>query len=200
MDLEIQAPRPVKMWKVILEFFYLPSMIFALVPTLVLQSLGIATKNARHVVPENELGKLFWSSRFTLLVHLLVIALAVVLRSWLPVLLFTLPRMYGAGLQWALILTQHSGLAQDVLDHRLNSRSIRLNPFLSWLSMHMEYHTEHHIYPNIPFYSLAKFRAAINSQVPPAYQGLWRTYREEWPVLLRQQRDTDFFIKAKLPA
>ncbi len=199
MDLEIQAPRPVKMWKVILEFFYLPTMIFALVPTLVLHSLGIATKNTRHVVPEDELGKVFWSSRFTLTVHLTVIALAVVLRSWLPVLLFTLPRMYGAGLQWALILTQHSGLAQDVVDHRLNCRTIRLNPVLSWLYMHMEYHTEHHLYPNIPFYSLAKFRSAIDSQMPPAYRGLWKTYREEWPALLRQRRDADYFIKVRLP-
>jgi fatty acid desaturase len=199
MDLEIQAPRPVKMWKVLIEFFYLYSTIFSLVPTLVLQSLGIPSKDARHVVPENEMRKVFWSSRFVLVVHLAVIALAIVLKSWLPILLFTLPRLYGGSLIWALILAQHSGLAEDVLDHRLTTRTIHLNPILSWLYMHMEYHTEHHIYPNIPFHSLAKFRKAVDAQMPPAYPSLWKTYREEWPVLWRQRKEKDFFIKVKLP-
>ena len=191
MDLEIQAPRPVKLWKVLLDFFYLYSVIFSLVPTLVLHSLGISTKASRHVVPPAEFRKVFWSSRFTLFVHLAVIALAIVTHSWLPILLFTLPRLYGGSLIWALILAQHSGLEENVLDHRRNCRTIRLNPFLSWLYMHMEYHTEHHIYPNIPFHSLAKFRKAIEPQMPPVWRGLWQTYREEWPLLLKQRFNGD---------
>jgi len=199
MDLEIQARRPVKMWRIMLDFFYLNSLIFNLIPTLVMQSLGIPTRDSRHVVPENEFRKIFWSSRFTLLVHLAVIALAIVIHSWLPILLFSLPRLYGGALIWALILAQHSGLAEDVLDHRLICRTIHLNPILSWLYMHMEYHTEHHIFPNIPFHSLAKFRKAVDSQMAPAYRGLWQTYKEEWPVLFRQRHDADYFIKVNVP-
>ena len=199
MDLEILAKRPVKMWKFVLDIFYLNSFIFSLVPTLVMQSLGIPSKAARHVVPPNELGTIFWSSRFTVLVHLAVIALAIVLHSWLPILLFTLPRLYGGGLIWLLIFAQHAGLAEDVLDHRLSTRTMHLNPILSWLYMHMEYHAEHHIYPNLPFHALAKFRKAIDSQMPPANHGLWQTYREVWPVLMRQRKDADYFIKVKVP-
>ena len=57
MDLEIQAPRPVKLWKVLLDFFYLYSVIFSLVPTLVLHSLGISTRASRHVVPPPSSGR-----------------------------------------------------------------------------------------------------------------------------------------------
>jgi fatty acid desaturase len=199
VDLEILAKRPVKMWKFFLDCFYLNSVIFSLIPTLVMQSLGIPSKTARHVVPENEYPKIFWSSRFTVFVHLAVIALAIVLHSWLPILLFTLPRLYGGTLIWLLIFAQHAGLAEDVLDHRLSTRTIHLNPILSWLYMHMEYHAEHHLYPNIPFHALAKFRRAIDPQMPPAQQSLWQTYRQVWPVLMKQRRDADYFIKVKLP-
>ena len=198
-DLEILAPRPAKMWKLFLDFFYLNSVIFFLIPMLVLHSLGIPTETARKVAPEAEFRKLFWSSRFTVVVHLAVIALAIVLHSWLPVLLFSLPRLYGGWLIWALILAQHAGLAENVLDHRINTRSIRLNPVLSFLYMHMEHHTEHHIYPNIPFHALARFRREIDSQMPPACTSLWDAYREIVPALWKQRHDTRYFIKRKVP-
>jgi fatty acid desaturase len=197
-DLEIQAPRPVRLWKVLIEFFYLDST-SSLVPILFLHSLGIPSGEARRVVPEAEYRRMFWTSRACLLLHLGVIALAIVLGSWLPILLFTLPRLYGGILMWILILSQHSGLAEDVLDYRLNTRTIRLNPVLSFFYLHMEYHAEHHIYPNIPFHSLARFRSLIDDQMPPAYEGLWKTYKELVPVLWRQRRDESCFIRTPVP-
>jgi fatty acid desaturase len=197
-DLEIQAPRPVRLWKVLIEFLYLDSTI-SLLPILFLHSAGIPSREAKRVVPKGEYGKMFWSSRACLALHLAVIAAAIVLRSWLPILLFSLPRLYGGFLMWLLILAQHSGLAEDVLDYRLNTRTIHLNPVLSFLYLHMEYHTEHHIYPNIPFHSLSKFRRIIDDQMPPAYNGLWETYKEEIPVLWKQRREANYFIKRQLP-
>jgi len=198
-DLEILSPRPAKMWKLLLDFFYLNSLVFSLIPTLVLHSLGIPTESARRVAPQSEFRKLFWSSRFTPGVHLAVIALAIVLRSWLPVLLFSLPRLYGGWLIWALILAQHAGLAENVLDHRINTRSIRLNPILSFLYMHMENHIEHHIYPNIPFHALARFRRVIDAQMPPTCTSLWDAYREIVPALMKQKHDPRHFIRRKVP-
>jgi fatty acid desaturase len=197
-DLEIQAPRPVKLWKILLDFFYLRSLLFQM-RTLGLHAIGIPTREARHTVPESEYTKIFWSSRFTVAVHLGVIGLAIGLGSWLPILLFTLPRLYGGWLIWTLILAQHSGLAEDVLDHRLSTRSIRLNPFLSFLYMHMENHIEHHLYPNIPFHSLRRFRTAIDSQMPPACTSLWAACREMVPTLWRQRHDAGYFIHRELP-
>ena len=198
VDLEIQAPRPVRLWKVLIEFLYLDSVL-SLIPILVMHSLGVVSSEARKVVPKAEYTKMFWSSRACLAVHLAAIVLAIVLYSWLPVLLFTLPRLYGGFLMWTLILCQHSGLAEDALDYRLTTRTIRLNPVLSYFYLHMEYHTEHHIYPNIPFHSLRKFRGLIDDQMPRAYNGLWETYKEEIPVLWRQRKDADYFIKRELP-
>jgi fatty acid desaturase len=199
-DLEILAPRPAKTWKLVLDLFYLNSLFFSLIPTLVLHSLGIPTETARRVAPPAEFRRLFWSSRFTVGVHLAVIVLAIILKSWLPVLLFSLPRLYGGWLIWILILAQHAGLAENVLDHRINTRSIRLNPVLSFLYMHMENHTEHHIYPNIPFHALRRFRGLIDDQMPPACPSLWAAYREILPALIKQRHDSRYFIKRKVPA
>ena len=172
MDLEIQAPRPVKMWKVLLDFFYLYSVIFSLVPTLVLHSLGIPTKASRHVVPPNEFRKVFWSSRFTLFVHLAVIALAIVMHSWLPILLFTLPRLYGGSLIWALILAQHSGLAEDVLDHRLNCRTIHLNP-VPLVALHA--HGVPHRAPHLPEHPVSLAGEVPQGHRSPDATGVART-------------------------
>ena len=100
---------------------------------------------------------------------------------------------------WALILAQHSGLVEDVLDHRLNTRTMRLNPVLSFLYLHMEYHTEHHMFPNIPFHALGKFRSRVEDQMPRAYNGLLETCKEEIPVLWKQRHNADYFIHREMP-
>jgi fatty acid desaturase len=41
-----------------------------------------------------------------------------------------LPSLYGGWLVHVLALTQHAGLAENVLDHRLNSRTIYMNSAL----------------------------------------------------------------------
>ena len=50
------------------------------------------------MVPPAEFRKVFWSSRFTLFVHLAVIALAIVIHSWLPILLGTATTVVFVGL------------------------------------------------------------------------------------------------------
>ena len=46
--------------------------------------------------------------------------------------------------------------AQDVLDHRLNTRSCYINPVSGFIYWNMQYHIEHHIFPMVPYYNLYK--------------------------------------------
>jgi fatty acid desaturase len=151
------------------------------------------------VVPESDFSRMFWAARACLALHLAVIALAVVLRSWLPVLLFTFPRFYGGVLFFLYAFTQHAGLAENVTDHRLNTRTVYLNPLFSFLYMHMEYHIEHHIFPNVPFHALPRLHKAVLDQMPRPYRGLWDAYRSMIPVLLRQRHDADYYLRRELP-
>lgn len=198
IDLEISSPRPVRLWKLLVDFINLKTGPF-LVAALILHSLGIPLKKAKRVVPESEFQKMFWAARASLAVHVAVIVLAVVTRSWLPILLFTLPRFYGGALVYLFILTQHAGLAENVLDHRLNCRTLYLNPVFSFLYMHMEYHIEHHLIPNVPFHALPRLHKMIRSQLPRTYRGLWDAYKVMVPALLTQRHDTNYYLRRELP-
>jgi fatty acid desaturase len=198
VDLEIHVPRPAKLRKIIPDFLYINAGIF-LIPQLVLHSLGIPTKAARRVVPESDFLAMFWAARAVLALHLAAIVLAIVLRSWLPILLFTLPRFYGAALLLIFAETQHAGLAQNSNDHRLVARTVIINPVFSFLYMHMQYHVEHHIFPLVPFHALGKLHEVVKDQMPVPYRGLWGAWKEMIPTILRQRHDADYFVRRKLP-
>jgi len=65
--------------------------------------------------------------------------------------------------------------------------------------MSMQYHLEHHLYPNVPYYNLPALHELIKDQCPPAYNGLWPVLTELLPVLWRQRKESDYFIKRVLP-
>ncbi len=194
VDLEIHAPRPVKIWKLVLDLLYLFSGWFFF-RLLVRHSLGIPAQAAKRVVPPSDYSKMFWAARSVLFLHLAVIALAIVLHSWLPVLLFTLPRFYGAALLFIFALTQHAGLAENVNDHRLLARTVIINPFFSFLYMRMEDHVEHHIFPRVPFFNLDKLHKAVRDQMPAPYRGLWSAWKEIIPTLMRQRFDVNYYVR-----
>ena len=86
--------------------------------------------------------------------------------SWLPVLFGVLPRFYGAPFIWVFIWLQHVGLAENVWDHRLSTRSLRVNFFFTFLFMNMESHIEHHLYPMVPFHALPRLRRGSLRSTP----------------------------------
>jgi fatty acid desaturase len=97
-------------------------------------------------------------------------------------------------------LTQHAGLREDMKDHRFTTRTVYLNPILSFLYWHMEYHVEHHMFPQVPSYNLKKLHELIKSQMPPARKGLWGAYNEIIPALIKQAKDPDYKIPLAMPS
>jgi fatty acid desaturase len=115
------------------------------------------------------------------------------------VLFIVLPNFYGKTLVMLMGLTQHAGLQEDVKDHRLTTRTVHLNPIFSFLYWHMEYHVEHHMFPQVPSYNLKKLHALIKDQMPPARKGLWGAYKEIIPALLKQAKDPNYKISLVIP-
>jgi fatty acid desaturase len=130
-----------------------------------------------------------------------VIALAVATGSWLPVLLVgPLPTMYGGWFSHMVGLTQHAGLAENVLDHRLNSRTVMMNPVFRFLYWNMNYHVEHHMFPMVPYHRLPELHEKMKADLPEPYPSTWAAYREIVPTLFRQRREPGYFIRRELPA
>ncbi|MEZ5862769.1 MAG: fatty acid desaturase [Geminicoccaceae bacterium] len=141
---------------------------------------GRLTPDQASFIPESEWPKVFLRARIYLAAYALVIIAAIAFRSWLPLLYVGLPNVLGGWLIMYLALTQHVGLAEDVLDHRLNTRTIHMNPLLRFLYLNMNYHVEHHMLPMVPYHSLpAPARGAAGrpaEALPQHVRGLSRDH------------------------
>ena len=76
-----------------------------------------------------------------------------------------------------------------MLDHRYNSRTVYLNPFLRFLYSNMNYHVEHHIFPTVPYYALPALHAEIKEYLAPADRSSISAYRRIFSTLRRQWSD-----------
>src|ERR1700733_2460699 len=120
-------------------------------------------------------------------------------RSFLPLMYIGFPLFYGSWLGSIFSITQHAGLAEDVLDHRLNSRTVYMNFVFRFLYSEMNYHVEHHMFPLVPYHALGKLHQELKSDMPKPYDGLWEAYQEIIPTLLRQMKDPTYFVQRELP-
>jgi fatty acid desaturase len=129
---------------------------------------GRLTADEADYVPESERHKVYRTARIDLAIYAIAIGLAIVLRTWLPVVLIGGPRLYGAFLFNLYGMTQHAGMGENVLDHRLNTRTVKMcvvNRFLYW---NMNYHVEHHMFPMVPYYRLPDLQGDRPGGAAPA--------------------------------
>jgi fatty acid desaturase/nitrite reductase/ring-hydroxylating ferredoxin subunit len=194
IDPEITVRRPPTFWRHFLDFFSLAEMTYYY-PILIQHTFGIPSKAAREFVPEEEYNKMFWWARAAFALNMVPVAWAIAYQTWLPLLYFIGPKFYANFVQRAFILAQHAGMDENVWDHRANSRTIKVNPFLGFLYMNMQYHIEHHMHPLMPFHALPKYHERVKDQLPAPYKGLWAVYKEMIPALFRQARDTSYYIR-----
>jgi len=198
-DPEIAALRPVSLAGILLKVVNIPYL-FQFYRGVLRHAAGRMTPAERTYIPESEFGKVFLRARINLLIYLAVVVLAIAMRSILPLIFIGLPNLYGAWLQLVYGLQQHAGLAEDVLDHRLNTRTVYLNPVNRYLYWNMGYHIEHHMFPMVPYHNLGQLHELMKADSPPPYNGLIDAYREVIPALIRQAKDPDYYVRRALPA
>lgn len=191
---DLVTESPTNLFKILLGFVSLPSY-FKSFMQLICHSLGFVSKRVKAFVPESEYKKMFWWSRASLLPHLIALALSLYYRSWLPLVFYSFPKLYGNTLMWSFILLQHVGLDKSTWDHRSVCRSFKVNRFMSFMLMNMECHTEHHMYPLVPYHALPKLQEMIKDQLPEPYVGLLPAFIEMMGALIKQRKNPDYYIE-----
>ena len=169
-------------------------------------ALGELSPDEKDYIPESERPSAVFWARVHMCVYALVAAVSFGMlaggmgwMSAIPILLTGGARIYGC---WHFVMTgllQHGGLAEDVIDHRLNSRTLYLNPVSRWLYWNMNYHIEHHMFPMVPYHALPALHEAIKDDLPPPNTSLWDAYREMMTAVMRQRREPGYYLRKELP-
>ena len=197
-DPEIAVMRPPQLARLLLNFFGLPDVYQAL-RSMLRYATGKLDADIQDYVPATEHNKICAVARIWLLMYLSTGIAAWQLQSILPFMLIGLPRMYGA---WHHVMTgllQHGGLAENVVDHRLNTRTVYMNPISRFIYWNMNYHVEHHMFPMVPYHALPKLHQLIKHDLPAPNPSIYSAMREMWPALWQQLRYQDYFLKRELP-
>jgi fatty acid desaturase len=200
-DHEIQITKPTDLFFVLM--MHLPggnifTFLFSHIET-IKHALGLNSIVMKDCVPKEERPKLRFFARIHMIIWILIISFSIYFQTWLPILYLLLPFLYGTTLINIIHFIQHAGLENNAKDHRLTTRTVKLNTFLSFLSWNMEYHLEHHMFPMVPSYNLQRLHEAVKDQMPKPKNSLWDAYKEIIPAILKQAKDPNYIIKIKLP-
>ena len=167
---------------------------------------GRLSDDEKDYIPESQWDRVvFWGRVHmaiylaTLLVALAMLASGLGWKSTIPFLLIGGPRVYGC---WHWVMTgllQHGGLAEDVVDHRLNSRTVYMNPVTRWIYWNMNYHVEHHMFPMVPYHALPALHEAVKHDLPAPNTSIFDGYKEVFRAVMRQRREPGYYHRKDLP-
>lgn len=197
-DPEIVFMKPIELFRIFLNVIGILDAWHGM-KTMVTNAFGVLDPEEKEFVPEMEQHKVVRIARIWSAIYLATIALTFSTQSILPLILIGLPRLYGA---WHHVMTgllQHGGLADNVTDHRLNSRTVYMNPASRFIYWNMNYHVEHHMFPMVPYHALPRLHDLIKDDLPAANPSIWAAYKEMWPAVRRQLRNEEYFLKRELP-
>ncbi len=197
-DPEIALMRPVAVTRALLQFVGLPDLYNGL-SRMLLNASGKLNPEEATFIPEDEQPKVIRVARIWTAIYAATIALALATWSLLPLMVIGLPRLYGA---WHFVMTgylQHGGLDDNVLDHRLNSRTVYMNPVSRFIYWNMNYHIEHHMFPMVPYHRLPELHEKIKHDLPAPSSSIRAAYAEALPAILRQLKDPDWRLTRALP-
>jgi len=197
-DPEIAVPRPPDLKALIMAFFDL-GVYPKYFRHILLHSVGRMSAEERTYVPKTEFTKVYRKARIYVAIYAAVLGLSIYARTFLPLFLVGLTNFFGSWLLLVYGLTQHAGLAENVLDHRLNCRTVYMNPVHRYLYWNMNYHLEHHMFPLVPYHALHKLHVAVKDDCPTPYPSLLAAWHEILPAILKQVKDPAYHIKRRLP-
>ncbi|WP_299192811.1 fatty acid desaturase [uncultured Litoreibacter sp.] len=198
-DPEIVAMRPPDLGRIALNMIGLID-VPVLLGRMVMHSVGRIQPDEAMYLRDADRSAAMWAARVHLAIYICVAVAAVVTWSILPLMLIGLPRFYGA---WHHVMTgvlQHLGLAENVTDHRLNTRTVLMNPVSRFIYLNMNYHLEHHVFTMVPYYRLPQLHELVKHDFPAPDQSIAAAFRRLMPVLWRQLRYEDAVILPDLPA
>jgi len=197
-DPEIAFPRPPQVRVIALNLLHLHTGPRALA-RIIRHSCARIDPEVASYVPETEYRRVKIEARLFLVGLSAILLICFLTQSALPAFVVGLPAFYGAWVVMFFGATQHAGLGLNAMDHRLSTRSVRMNPVFRFLYLNMNHHLEHHLFPTVPYHRLPALQSAIASDLPTPISSTWAAYRQIIPALWKQRRDPGHELTTFLP-
>ena len=200
-DHEIQVTKPTDLFFILM--IHIPggnifTFLFTHIET-IKHALGFTSAVMKDCIPKYEQSKMRLFARIHLILWMIIVSYSIYFQTWFLILYLLLPFLYGTTLINIIHFIQHAGLKNNETDHRLTTRTVKLNFFLNFLCWNMEYHLEHHMFPMVPSYNLKKLHEVVKDQMPKPKNGLWEAYKEIIPAIFKQIKNPNHVIEIKLP-
>jgi fatty acid desaturase len=144
--------------------------------------IALTGRIQKAFVPEQRKAEIVREARITWAVYLTVAVLAAFLDPWAPVLYWLGPYVLAQPVLRLYQLAEHTGM--EFTDDTLrNTRTTRSNALVRWLAWNMPYHTEHHLYPGVPFHALPRLHRLVKDRLPSVSPGYVRANQGIWGAL-----------------
>ena len=143
------------------------------------------TRLMRIVTPEAELPKMTRNARIFGFLYLGIAGLIAAGYTW-PLWFHVLPRLLGGPIMLMFNIIQHAEMQENSPSIIASTRSFRTNGVGRFLYLNMNNHVEHHLYPQVPFYSLPALHEEVADQTPEPDPGFWRTNLDLLSVVTRR--------------
>ncbi|MEZ6046264.1 MAG: fatty acid desaturase [Planctomycetaceae bacterium] len=148
-DPELMTPKPATFFQYLVELTGIPFWFYR--PVMFLK-LASGKASDYPFVPEKARRNITLSAIAQLAVYLTVFAIGIFV--WPPIFFFWfVPAILAQPFLRAILLAEHTGCSNEE-NGLTNTRTTLTNTPIKLLMWNMPFHTEHHLYPSIPFYRL----------------------------------------------
>ena len=115
-----------------------------------------------------EFRSLAVEARVHLALYALILAVSVWFGTWAALQYWIGPLLAATPFYRLYLVAEHYGRPQVPNDILRNTRTTRAGPILRWLMWNMPYHTEHHLFPGVPFHRLSALSRTLRASGHPA--------------------------------
>lgn len=159
-DPELMSPKPRNFFEYLVE---ISGITFWLVRPLMFFKLATGQTTKYAFVPANARQKIAISASLQSAVYLLALG-SIALGYPYALYYFVLPVVLGQPILRAILLAEHTACSMDE-NGLTNTRTTMTSFPIRLLMWNMPYHTEHHLYPSIPFHQLPRAHVELRQKL-----------------------------------
>lgn len=105
-----------------------------------------------------------------LAVYTIVVIVSLLIGSSVLLEIWIIPLLLGQPFLRLYLLAEH-GDCETGSNMFRNTRTVLTNPIVRWFTWNMPYHTEHHVYPTVPFHQLPKLHRMMQAYLQEVDSG-----------------------------